>query len=163
MKKLLIIGAVLAALTCGCNSNQNADSSNSTEQTQVEGASLQTIYETVEGKFSKPLTVLDGAYVTDKFNIPADELNEYIFAQSEDPTCSERITLIRAKDPAKLEEYKTQIESILKQKQTEFENYGQPKQTELLKRSEVFIKNDTLYNVVSENDANINLTIEDNL
>ena len=165
MKKYIaaLFCVLLTFTACSNGSNGNTEQQPAeTEQVQTEkAASFNDIFASIKDKTTLPLTTLKESFITSKYNIPTDELEEVIFAQAEDSaTNAESIYLLRAKDATKLPDYKAKLEAYIAQKATEFNNHGLPEQAKLLSDCTVNEKNGCLYCVVSENSEEILEIIE---
>lgn len=101
-------------------------------------------------------------FIMNFFGINISEYEEYVFEMSEDAVSAETIIMIRTNGSDQTDSAKAALEGFVDNKKMELENYL-PEEYDIVADSEVVIKDDYVYLVISHNADAITAIIENNL
>lgn len=153
MKKVInfivAAGAALMLSACGGANKTNID--------------VKTVYSGIAPMSGDALVEMKDNYIMNYYGIDVSNLQQYVFAQSEDPKSAETIIVFKCEDKAKRAEYKADVENALNQKYEELSNYNLPDEAKLVKEAEVNSKGDIVYLVISDNAKDMNKIIKDSI
>lgn len=153
MKKVInfivAAGAALMLSACGGANTTNID--------------VKTVYSGIAPMSGDALVEMKDNYIMNYYGIDVSNLQQYVFAQSEDPKSAETIIVFKCEDKAKRAEYKADVENALNQKYEELSNYNLPDEAKLVKEAEVNSKGDIVYLVISDNAKDMNKIIKDSI
>ncbi len=102
-------------------------------------------------------------YISNYYGINVADLDQYVFAQSEDPKSAETIVIFKCDDKDKRAEYMTAVENAMNQKYDELSNYNLPEEAKLVKDSKVYSEGSIVYLVISDNAKDMNSIIKDSI
>lgn len=156
MKKLLFAVLMTCVLLVGCGSSKE-------EMEKAVAVNTDDLYTTVSALTETKMVKLNDSLIENYYGIPTADLEEYVFAQSEDPTSAETIIMVRAKDGVDLSKYEENINNVIAQKTDEMNNYNEPEQVELLEKANVKFSENGFYVVVADKSDVIAETIEKGL
>lgn len=161
MKKLLCAVIMTGVLLTGCGNDTKQEMTDTANAVTLQ--SVNDIYTTVSALTDSTLVELDDKMIKNYFGIDAADLDDYVFAQSEDPTSAEMIIIAKASADTDISKYETNIENILEQKKSEMTNYNEPEQAKLVEDAEKDFESNTMYVVVAAKADTIAETIENGL
>lgn len=124
---------------------------------------VKTVYSGIAPMSGDALVEMKDNYIMNYYGIDVSNLQQYVFAQSEDPKSAETIIVFKCEDKTKRAEYKADVENALNQKYEELSNYNLPDEAKLVKEAEVNSKGDIVYLVISDNAKDMNKIIKDSI
>ncbi len=124
---------------------------------------LSAVYSGIAPMAGDTLVEMNDNYISNYYGIDVADLQNYVFAQSDDPTSAETIIIFKCQDKEKRNSYKTAIENAVNQKYDELSNYNQPEEAKLVKASKINTKGDVVYLVISDNAKDMNKIIKDSI
>lgn len=147
--KIISVAAVIG-LFSGCGgSSANID--------------VSVVYSGIAPMSNATLVEMNDNYISNYYGIDVADLQDYVFAQSDDPKSAETIIVFKCQDSEKRKNYKESIENAVAQKYDELSNYDLPDEAKLVKASKVNTKGDVVYLVISENAKDMNKIIKDSI
>lgn len=154
MKKMIKLFAIVMAVCslAGCNNNGN-DSN----------ISVSTVYSGISPMAESNLVEMNDNYISNYYGIDVADLQEYVFAQSDDPKSAETIIIFKCQDGEKRKLYIEAVENALNQKYDELTNYDLPDEAKLVKQSKIMKSNDLVYLVISDKSKEMNKIIKDSI
>lgn len=152
MKRIvkIISAAAVICLCSGCG-----DSSSD--------INISAVYSGIAPMSNAALVEMNDNYISNYYGIDVADLQDYVFAQSEDPTSAETIIIFKCQDKEKRNSYKAAVENAVNQKYDELSNYNLPEEAKLVKDSKVKTKGDVVYLAISDNAKDINKIIKDSI
>lgn len=155
MKKKITAGfsmCMLAAalMTGGCGQKEAAEPATESVIETEAALSVHDIYQQIEQAvtLNVPLLLPDD-FITNYYGIDLSVLEEYVFEMSEAATSAETIVIMKANDGEDTGVLADSLQEVRSSKAAEMENYL-PDQFEIVEKSEVKIKGDYVYLVISE-------------
>lgn len=154
MKKMIKLFAIVMAVCslAGCNNNGN-DSN----------ISVSMVYSGISPMAESNLVEMNDNYISNYYGIDVADLQEYVFAQSDDPKSAETIIIFKCQDGEKRKLYIEAVENALNQKYDELTNYDLPDEAKLVKQSKIMKSNDLVYLVISDKSKEMNKIIKDSI
>lgn len=133
------------------------------EDNTAEVVALADIYAQIQDEVELVSPMEPGAdFIYNFFGIEVSEYEEYVFEMSDDPVSAEAIIMVRTNGSDQTDSAKASLESYLEEKGLELQDYL-PEEYDIVADSEVVIKGDYVYLVVSHNASDITAIIENNL
>lgn len=154
MRRLFALLSAVLLTVVGCNTNKTIDIS------QID---VNAVYESIEGKTTEQLVVLDDNYILNKYGVDGSALDGYVFAQSNDPQSAEAIIMFKCLDESKRQEIIDSIKLNNEQKVEELNNYNLPDEAKLVEDSTLEDKSGFVYLITSKNKAEIQEIIQDSI
>lgn len=146
----LLIAAMAVCMLAGCGS----DGSN---------INISTVYSGIAPMAESTLVEMNDNYISNYYGIDVSDLQEYVFAQSEDPKSAETIIIFKCQDKEKRSAYIKAVENSLELKYDELSNYDLPEEAKLVKGSKIKTSGDLVYLVISNNSDDMNKIIKDSI
>ncbi len=144
-QKLFLLTAILLlsfGVLAGCG-DKNTEESNTVDQT------LEEIYTQMTENVELPAMLrLEDDYITNYYGADLSTFEEYVFAAAEDALLAENIILVKMKEGNSNEAVVKLLESIIKQKKSELQNYL-PEQFKIVEKSEVVTNGDYIVLIIS--------------
>lgn len=169
MKKFAVIGLCIAlcigAASCKSNGSNADKGGNNTEITEKSDDMKQVktaaqIYDEIKALEVLPeMLDMDAEFISNYYDIDAEKLKDYVFATSLVSIRVDTVIIATAKDSADLEDLKLKIQKFRDAKAAEMKNYLAD-QYEIVNKSEVKTKGNTVYLVISEKSGDIEKIIE---
>lgn len=162
--RVAVIIGMTGLILAGCGSNgsgQTAAPAQTTTAAEAAAATpLEDIYAEIEEKTELPkMVVLNDNYIANYFGIDLETLEEYVFTNAEEVIYADTVIMMKAKAETDKEALKEALNTMISHKKAELENYL-PEQFKIVEKSEVQVKGDYVYLVISENAADIKAVIE---
>lgn len=127
--------------------------------TTVAAKPLSEIYTEIEGAVELPkMVVLNDNYIANYFGIDLETLEEYVFTNAEEVIYADTVIMMKAKTDTDKEVLKEALNTMVEHKKAELENYL-PEQFKIVEKSEVQVKGDYVYLVISEKASDIEAVI----
>ncbi len=127
--------------------------------TTVAAKPLSEIYTEIEGAVELPkMVVLNDNYIANYFGIDLEVLEEYVFTNAEEVIYADTVIMMKAKADTDKEVLKEALNTMVEHKKAELENYL-PEQFKIVEKSEVQVKGDYVYLVISEKASDIEAVI----
>lgn len=154
MEKILKLFVIVMAVCffAGCN--------DSNERGNV---SVSTVYSGISPMAEGTLVEMNDNYISNYYGIDVADLQEYVFAQSDDPKSAETIIIFKCQDTEKRKLYVEAVENALNQKYDELTNYDLPDEAKLVKQSKIKKSDDLVYLVISDKSKEMNKIIKDSI
>lgn len=154
MNKIAKISAVIAVVCAlaGCGSNNNNENVN-----------VSTIYSGISPMADGNLVEMNDNYISNYYGINTADLQEYVFAQSDDPKSAETIIIFKCDDKEKRNTYEEAVSNALEQKEQELSNYDLPDEAKLVKDAKIKTSGNLVYVVISDNADSMNKIIKDSI
>ncbi|MDO4301320.1 MAG: DUF4358 domain-containing protein [Clostridia bacterium] len=154
MKKIikLFVIAVSLCTFAGCNGSNNSSN-----------ISISTVYSGISPMAEGTLVEMNDNYISNYYGIDVADLQEYVFAQSDDPKSAETIIIFKCQDGEKRKLYVQAVENALNQKYDELTNYDLPDEAKLVKQSKIRKSDDLVYLVISDKSKEMNKIIKDSI
>ncbi|MDO5388976.1 MAG: DUF4358 domain-containing protein [Clostridia bacterium] len=154
MNKIAKISAVIAVVCAlaGCGSNNNNENVN-----------VSTIYSGISPMADGNLVEMNDNYILNYYGINTADLQEYVFAQSDDPKSAETIIIFKCDDKEKRNTYEEAVSNALEQKEQELSNYDLPDEAKLVKDAKIKTSGNLVYVVISDNADSMNKIIKDSI
>lgn len=154
MKKIikLFVIAVSVCTFAGCNGSNNSSN-----------ISVSTVYSGISPMAEGTLVEMNDNYISNYYGIDVADLQEYVFAQSDDPKSAETIIIFKCQDGEKRKLYVQAVENALNQKYDELTNYDLPDEAKLVKQSKIKKSDDLVYLVISDKSKEMNKIIKDSI
>lgn len=154
MKKIikLFVIAVSLCTFAGCNGSNNSGN-----------ISVSTVYSGISPMAEGTLVEMNDNYISNYYGIDVADLQEYVFAQSDDPKSAETIIIFKCQDGEKRKLYVQAVENALNQKYDELTNYDLPDEAKLVKQSKIRKSDDLVYLVISDKSKEMNKIIKDSI
>lgn len=124
---------------------------------------VNTVYSGISPMSDSTLVEMNDSYISNYYGIDVSELEEYVFAQSEDPKSAETIIMFKCEDKDKRKTYVESVNNALDQKYEELSNYDLPDEAKLVKAAKVKTKGNFVYVIVSDNASDMNKIIKDSI
>ena len=124
---------------------------------------VNTVYSGISPMTEVTLVKMNDNYISNYYGINVADLDQYVFAQSEDPKSAETIVIFKCDDNDKRAEYMTAVENAMNQKYDELSNYNLPEEAKLVKDSKVYSEGSIVYLVISDNAKDMNSIIKDSI
>lgn len=168
--KMITMLGLSGLLLAGCASGKEntpvqttaiqAAESGTTEAAVTEAVpALTDIYSEIEEAVELPkMVVLNDNYIANYFGIDLDTLEEYVFTNAEEVIYADTVILMKAKADTDKEGLKEALSSMVEHKKAELENYL-PEQFKIVEKSEIQIKGNYVYLVISDKAADIETVI----
>lgn len=167
-KIILLLCMVITMVFGGCGKNEvmitSSQESNSKEiveqgEKNLSEISMKDIYDEIAKNVGliEPMDMPED-YIENYYDIDVALLEDYVFSISESATSAETLILVKVKDEKDAEHIMDGIQLVINEKKAEMENYL-PDQFDLVNRSSVQHKNQYLWLVISEHDAEMNQII----
>lgn len=122
--------------------------------------SVEEVYQKIEQEVSlQSPACMDEDFISNYYGMDTGALEEYVFSISEDAAQAETVIIMRVKDAADAEEIADSLQAVVEEKKAEMENYI-PEQFAIVEKSEVVIKDNYVWLVISENENAITDVIE---
>lgn len=193
VKRRAKIMAVLTAaviICCGCAGEADQSAKEDVQQTEAEEAesgdseaqqvteetaeeeaaegeketlSIMEVYEKIGAEVSlQSPECMDDDFISNYYGLDTALLEEYVFSISSDAAQAETVIIAKVKDVSDTEAVAESLQSVMEDKKAEMENYI-PEQFAIVEKSEVVIKDNYVWLVISENEDSITDVIENNL
>ena len=179
IKKLVVIGlcAVLCLGAVSCKSNNTAnqgvtdsksnENPDGTKEVQEENAeqskSVTQIYDEIKALNVLPeMLDMDAEYISNYYDIDAGKLSDYVFATSLASIKVDTVIIASVKDSADLEDIKLKIQNFREAKAAEMKSYLVD-QYDIVEKSEVKTKGNTVYLIISEKSEDIEKIIDSDI
>lgn len=190
--KILTVLAAAAIICCGCGGEsdqtvneevqqtegkeitqpaEETESGDSEEQTtekefaedEKEVLSIAEVYEKIgeEVTLQSP-ECMDDDFISNYYFVDTTLLEEYVFSMSADAAQAEMVIIVKVKDADHVEGIAESLQGVMEDKKAEMENYI-PEQFAIVEKSEVVVKDNYVWLVISENEDSITSIIENNL
>lgn len=187
--KIMAVLAAAAIICCGCGKEAASQTASedvrqtgtesapqSAEETESEvseaeeaaesekaAASIAEVYEKIgeEVTLQSP-ACMDDDFISNYYGLDTALLEEYVFSISEDAAQAETVIIAKVKDAGDAEQVAESLQAVVEDKKAEMENYI-PEQFAIVEKSEVVIKDNYVWLVISENEDSITSVIENNL
>lgn len=164
--KMAVVIAMTGLMLAGCGSKDSSQATDAPSQmTTMETATeavkpLADIYAEIEEKVELPkMVVLNDNYIANYFGIDLESLDEYVFTNAEEVIYADTVIMMKAKAETDKEVLKEALNTMISHKKAELENYL-PEQFKIVEKSEVQVKGEYVYLVISEKAADIESVIE---
>lgn len=134
-----------------------------TEESGETALSIAEVYEKIgeEVTLQSP-ACMDDDFISNYYGLDTALLEEYVFSISEDAAQAETVIIAKVKDAGDAEQVAESLQAVVEDKKAEMENYI-PEQFAIVEKSEVVIKDNYVWLVISENEDSITDVIEENL
>ncbi len=167
MKKLAVIGlcVILCFVAVSCKSNNTADkngnNSEMSKKTENETSKTATqIYDEIKALDVLPeMFEMEAEYISSYYDIDAEKLSNYVFSTSLVSIRVDTVIIATVKDSADLDDMKLKIQSFRQAKVHEMKDYLAD-QYEIVNKSKVKTKGNTVYLVISEKSDEIEKIID---
>lgn len=131
--------------------------------TKTKDINATTVYSGIEPMVDSELVVMSDTYISNYYGINVADLQQYVFAKSDDPKTADTIIIFKCQDNEKRKLYVEALKTALNQKYEELSNYDLPDEAKLVKNSKVVEDGDVIYIVIAENAKDINKIIKDSI
>ena len=130
---------------------------------EIPAKPVQEIYEEIaQGvELHSPVPMAD-SFISNYYGINPDKLEEYVFVMSEEATSAETVAIMKVKEEGDVESIKAALQVLVDEKRGEMEDYL-PDQFEIVDKSEVKTKGNSVYLVISEQADAITKIIENGI
>ena len=130
---------------------------------EKETLSIAEVYEKIGAEVSlQSPECMDDDFISNYYGLDTALLEEYVFSISSDAAQAETVIIAKVKDVSDTEAVAESLQSVMEDKKAEMENYI-PEQFAIVEKSEVVIKDNYVWLVISENKDSITSVIENNL
>lgn len=130
---------------------------------EAETLSIAEVYEKIGAEVSlQSPECMDDDFISNYYGLDTALLEEYVFSISSDAAQAETVIIAKVKDVSDTEAVAESLQSVMEDKKAEMENYI-PEQFAIVEKSEVVIKDNYVWLVISENKDSITSVIENNL
>lgn len=133
------------------------------EESGKTAASIAEVYEKIGEEVSlQSPACMDDDFISNYYGLDTALLEEYVFSISEDAAQAETVIIAKVKDAGDAEQVAESLQAVVEDKKAEMENYI-PEQFAIVEKSEVVIRDNYVWLVISENEDSITSVIENNL
>ena len=182
--KIMAVLAAAAIICCGCAGEADQSAKEDVQQTEADSEAQQVTEETPEEEAAEgekeTLSIaevyekigaevslqspecMDDDFISNYYGLDTALLEEYVFSISSDAAQAETVIIAKVKDVSDTEAVAESLQSVMEDKKAEMENYI-PEQFAIVEKSEVVIKDNYVWLVISENKDSITSVIENNL
>ena len=144
--------------------NKGHENANGTKEVQEENAeqskSVTQIYDEIKALNVLPeMLDMDAEYISNYYDIDAEKLSDYVFATSLASIKVDTVIIASVKDSADLEDIRLKIQNFREAKAAEMKSYLVD-QYDIVEKSDVKTKGNTVYLVISEKSEDIEKIID---